>query len=102
MFAVISKSGKQYSAELNCSVLLDKTEANVGDVIEVSGTDVLMVKNNDEFSIGKSGSSVKLQVIEHIKGKKVVIFKKRRRKNYERKNGFTPWYTKVLVTEIKA
>ena len=96
MFAVISHSGTQHRADLGCSLLLDRIDAEVGAVINIDPKDILMVYNNG-FATKGDKPSVQVEVLEHVRGPKLVIFKKRRRKNYERKNGFKSSLTKVLV-----
>ncbi|AJC84054.1 50S ribosomal protein L21 [Campylobacter peloridis] len=102
MYAIIKHSGKQYKVSENDMLNLDRFEAEVKSSIEVS--EVLAVCDK-ELKVGApfvSGAKVVLAVIAHGKDKKVVIYKKRRRKDSKLKRGFRRQYTRVRVTSIKA
>lgn len=102
MFAVFKNGGKQYKACENQIIKLEKIDAALGEEIEIK--EVLLIENaENEISVGSpfvAGASVKLQVIDHGKDKKVVIFKKRRRKNYRRKNGHRQPISLVKLVSI--
>lgn len=102
MYAVIKHSGKQYKVSEGDFLNLDRFEAEKKDIIEV--TDVLAV-NDGELKVGApfvEGAKVVLEVVNLGKDKKVVIYKKRRRKDSKLKRGFRRQYTRVKVTSIKA
>lgn len=102
MYAIFKHSGKQYKVSVGDELKLDRFEAEKKSIIEV--TDVLAV-NDKELKIGTpfvSGAKVVLEVINEGKDKKVVIFKKRRRKDSKLKRGFRRQFTRVVVKEIKA
>jgi len=64
---------------------------------------VLLVDNDGNVSVGAptvSGATVKAKVLEHLKGDKVIVFKKKRRKGYKVKNGHRQHYTKLLIEDI--
>lgn len=98
MFALVSSCGRQYRAEKNCTVLLDRVEGNVGDVVLIGK--ILLVCDENGISIPKTEIGLKGKILEHSKGDKVIVFKKRRRKHYRRKNGYRHSHTKVLIEEI--
>jgi len=100
MFAILSSCGKQYRVELGCTIVLDRLEGEVGSVIEMN--DILVTGDRDAFNLAKKTSNILVEILEHFKGEKCIIFKKRRRKNYERKNGFRHSHTKVLIKAINA
>ena len=99
MLAFVAACGRQYRAELNCTLILDRLDANVGDVITLGK--VVLLDKGEGVSLPSPTSQVKVKILEHTKGDKVVVFKKRRRKHYDKKTGFRASLTKVLVTEIQ-
>ena len=102
MYAIIKNGGKQYKVQEGDFINLDKLDAQPKDVIKV--TEVLAV-NDVEFKVGTpfvDGAEVELEVVTSGKAKKIVIFKKRRRKDSKLKKGFRREYTRVKVTKISA
>jgi len=104
MYAVIKHGGKQYKVHEGDILELDRIEGvEPKQTIEID--EVILVKNNEDIKIGKpkvEGAKVILEVINHGRGKKIIIFKKRRRKDSKRKRGFRRDFTRVVVKEIKA
>ena len=103
MFAIVEIKGKQYKVEPGKFIYVDyMKEKNVGD--EVEFTDVLLVNKDDgETLIGKptvENAKLKTKVLDHVKGDKVIIFKKKRRKGYKVKKGHRQKYTKLQIEEI--
>lgn len=101
MYAIIKHSGKQYKVSVDDELKLDHFEAESKANIEVS--EVLAI-NDKELKVGApfvAGAKVVLEVINHGKDKKVVIFKKRRRKDSKLKRGFRRQFTRVVVKDIK-
>jgi len=102
MYAIIKNGGKQYKVQEGDFINLDKLDASPKEKIEV--TEVLAV-NNGEMKVGApfvDGAKVELEVVADGKDAKVVIFKKRRRKDSKVKRGFRRQYTKVKVLSIIA
>ena len=103
MYAVIKHSGKQYKVHEGDILDLDRIEGvEPKDTIEVE--EVILVKDDNGIKIGTpnvEGAKVVLEVINNIRGKKVIIFKKRRRKDSKKKRGFRRDITRVRVKEIK-
>ncbi len=102
MYAIIKNGGKQYKVQKGDILDLDKFDAQPKEKIEV--TEVLAVKG-EELKVGApfvDGAKVELEVITDGKDKKVVIFKKRRRKDSKLKRGFRRQFTKVRVLSITA
>ncbi|EAH5546982.1 50S ribosomal protein L21 [Campylobacter upsaliensis] len=102
MYAIIKHSGKQYKLSVGDELKLDRFEAEEKSSIEVS--EVLAI-NDKELKVGAPfvvGAKVILEVINHGRDKKVVIYKKRRRKDSKLKKGFRRSFTRVKVKEIKA
>lgn len=101
MYAIIDKGGKQYKVRQNDILKLDRLKAKPKDIVEFDK--VLLIKA-DELKIGSpyiEGAKVLASVIELGKDKKIIIFKKRRRKDSKLKKGFRRQYTRVRITEIK-
>ncbi len=102
MYAIIKIGGKQYKVQEGDYLNLDKLDASPKDKIEVK--EVLAV-NSGELKVGTpyvDGAVVELEVVTHGKDKKVLIYKKRRRKDSKLKKGFRREYTRVKVLSIKA
>ncbi len=100
MYAIIENGGKQYKVQEGDFVNLDKLDAQPKDTIEV---EKVLAVGGDEFKVGTpyiDGAKVTLEVVTHAKAKKIVIFKKRRRKDSKLKKGFRREYTRVKVTNI--
>jgi large subunit ribosomal protein L21 len=101
MFAVIKTGGKQYHVKPGDVIKVEKleTEASI-----VSISDVLMVMpDNGEAVVGNpiiSGASVSAEIMRHMRDKKIIVFKKKRRHNYRRKKGHRQWMTILKITEI--
>jgi len=102
MYAIIKCGGKQYKVQEGDYLNLDLLDASPKEKITVN--EVLAV-NDGELKIGTpvvDGASVELEVVTHGKDKKVIIYKKRRRKDSKLKKGFRRQYTRVKVTKISA
>lgn len=101
MYAVIRTGGKQYTVAPNDVLDIEKVVGEAGDTIEF--TDVLMVGGEGEPVIGTpvvEGVTVAAELVKQFRGEKVIIFKKRRRKNSRRRNGHRQYLTAVRITEI--
>ena len=88
MFAVLNTGGKQYKVSQGDLIEVEKLESDVGDTVTLS--QVLMVGEGEKVEVGSpyvSNCKVTGEVVEQGKGAKIIIFKKKRRKNYRRKNG---------------
>jgi len=97
MYAIVKNGGKQYKVQEGDYLLLDKLSLESGQEIEL---DVLAINKDGEFSL--NSGSVKAEVIEEGRGRKVIIYKKRRRKDSKLKKGFRRDFTKVKITSISA
>ena len=99
-YAVIRTGGKQYRVEPGCTIRVEKLDGEVGS--PVTFTDVLLA-GGDAIRIGMplvEGVTVRGEIVAHLRDKKVLIFKKKRRKNYRRRRGHRQSLTMVQVTEI--
>lgn len=103
MYAIVRTGGKQYQVACGDRLRVEKLEGNVGDTVDLD--DVLMVVDGQEVQVGKpvlEGAKVVAKIAEQGKGKKVIVFKKKRRKGYRLKRGHRQSYTALQVEEIKA
>ena len=99
MYAIIDIKGKQFKVEKNLELNVPKLEGKVGSKIEFDKT--LLVNNKGEIS---TNSSVKVtaKILSHELDKKIIVFKQKRRKGYQKKNGHKQAYTKIMVQDLKA
>ena len=103
MYAVIKTGGKQYKVAPDDIIKVEKLPGAAGDKVEI--TDVLMVGGDGEPMIGAplvDGATVTAELVEQARGKKIIIFKKKRRKNYRRKQGHRQDLSVLRITEIAA
>jgi large subunit ribosomal protein L21 len=103
MHAVIRTGGKQYRVKAGDELRIEKLNAEKGG--EVVFGEVLALGEGESFKIGMplvAGATVKASVIANERGKKIVIFKKRRRQGYQVKRGHRQHYTRVRILEINA
>ncbi len=101
MYAVIKTGGKQYKVSPGEVLRVEKLDADVGSQVEFN--EVLLYSDGSKVEVGRplvDGAVVKAEVLEHGKGKKVVVMKKKRRKGYKVKRGHRQPYTSVEVKEI--
>lgn len=102
MYAIIETGGKQYKVEEGSVVNIEKTSKKLGDIIELSN--ILLLVNGEKVEIGRpylDKRTVLAEVKRHFKGKKIMVFKKRRRKDYKKTLGHRQQYTEVKIKEIK-
>jgi large subunit ribosomal protein L21 len=100
MYAVFKTGGKQYRVETGDRLQVEKLPGNIGDAVTFE--QVLLVAG-EKVALGKplvGGAKVEAKIVEQGLGKKVVIFKFRRRKNYRRKTGHRQPYTALEITNI--
>jgi len=99
MYAVVSTGGKQLKVEKGTVAVVEKLDAAIGDSVTM---DVLFVADGDDIIVGAdaSAATVTVEVVEHFKGEKQLIFKFKKRKGYKRTKGHRQNLTKVLVTDI--
>ena len=102
MYAVIRTGGKQYRVSEGDTLRVEKLAGSVGDALKF---DEVLMLGGEKVAIGLplvKGASVAAQITAQDKGKKIIVFKIRRRKNYRRKNGHRQPYTELKVTGISA
>ena len=101
MFAIVTIAGQQFKVAEGQEIFVHQLEANEGD--SLSFDQVLLVGQDDTTSIGTpvvSGAAVNATVLGHQKGDKVIVFKKKRRKGYQKSNGHRQRFTKIKIDSI--
>jgi large subunit ribosomal protein L21 len=102
MYAVIKSGGKQYRVTPGQTVRVERLEGGIGDEITIK--DVLLVSDGDSVKVGQpvlADAEVRAKIVEQHRAKKVLVFKKKRRKGYRRTKGHRQYYTSLQVQEIK-
>ncbi len=103
MFEIVEIAGQQFKVESNKEYFVHRLDAGEGD--SVSFDNVLLTSDGDNTTVGAptlKGAKVTGSVLEHVKGDKVVVFKKKRRKGYRVKNGHRQSFSKIKVESITA
>jgi large subunit ribosomal protein L21 len=103
MFAIVEIAGQQFKVEKDQTLYVHRLPQEEGASIELNN--VLLVDNNGKVSVGVpsvSGASIKAKVLTHLKGDKVLVFKKKRRKGYRKLNGHRQYFTKIKIESITA
>ena len=101
MYAVVETGGKQYKVAVGDSLKVEKLEVEAGVTITLSR--VLMVVNGETLTVGKplvDGASVTAEVLAQGRGRKIQIFKMRRRKHYRKSQGHRQHFTEIKITDI--
>ena len=102
MYAIIESCGKQYKVTEGDVVFFEKLDAEEGK--KVTFDKVILVSEEGKVQVGApyvKGVKVEGKVVSHGKGKKIIVFKMKAKKNYRRKQGHRQQYTKVEITTIK-
>ena len=100
-YAIIRTGGKQYQVSAGSLVRVEKISGNIGDTVELK--DVLAVIDGDNAKIGQptvEGAVVTATIVEQDKAKKVLVFKKKRRKGYRVKRGHRQMFTALKISDI--
>jgi large subunit ribosomal protein L21 len=103
MYAIVEIAGQQFKVERGTKVYVHRLDANEGAKIEFDK--VLLVDNGGKVQVGTpsiDGAKVAATVLSHLKGDKVIVFKKKRRKGYQKSNGHRQQLTQILVQGILA
>jgi large subunit ribosomal protein L21 len=98
MFAIVNIAGQQFKVRKDDELFVHRLEGNAGDKVEFS--EILMLGDQDNFTVGSGSKKVQAEIVDHLKGDKVIIFKKNRRKGYQKKNGHRQSLTRIKINEI--
>lgn len=101
MYAIVNIAGTQFKVTKDQQLYAPKMQGEAGASVEFD--QVLLADNNGTVSIGApiiAGAKVSGKILDHVKGDKVIVFKKKRRKGYKKKNGHRQQFTKILIENI--
>ncbi|MDD2278243.1 MAG: 50S ribosomal protein L21 [Bacteroidales bacterium] len=103
MYAIVDIAGQQFKVQKDQMIFVHRLDADEGT--EMSFDKVLLVDNEGKITLGAptiENAKVNVKVLNHIKGDKVIVFKKKRRKGYKVKNGHRQQFTRIQIGEIVA
>ena len=103
MYAIVEIAGHQFKVEKDQKVFVNRLQTEEGK--KVAFDNVLLVADGDKVTIGApaiDGAQVGAKVVKHLKGDKVIVFKKKRRKGYRVKNGHRQALTEIVIESIAA
>jgi large subunit ribosomal protein L21 len=101
MYAIVSIAGQQFKVEKDQEIIVNRLEGEEGKKVDFK--DVLLVDSDGKVNIGApmiKGALVSATIVNHLRGDKVIIFKKKRRKGYEKKTGHRQDLTKIQISGI--
>ena len=99
MFAIVRTGGKQYRVAAGDKIVVEKLAGNAGDKVDI--TDMLLAGEGGDLK-ATAGLTVAAEIVAQAKGEKVIVFKKRRRHNYRRRNGHRQNHTILKIVSIGA
>lgn len=103
MYAIVEIAGQQLKVEKNAKVFVNKMDAEAGSTVDFDK--ILLIDNDGDVKIGQpvvDGAKVTAKVLAHVKGDKVKVFKKKRRKGYKKLNGHRQQHTQIEIENITA
>jgi large subunit ribosomal protein L21 len=101
MYAIVEIAGQQFKIEKGQKIFVHRLNAGEGSKVDFDN--VLLTENNGKINVGTPslpGVKVSATVLNHLKGKKVLVFKKKRRKGYQKKNGHRQFLSYIQIDEI--
>ncbi len=101
MYAIVDIAGQQFKVAKDQQIFVHRLQGDEGASIEFDK--VLLVENDGKFTVGAPGvknAKVSATIVSHLKGDKVIVFKKKRRKGYKKKNGHRQSFTKIQISGI--
>jgi large subunit ribosomal protein L21 len=101
MYAIVEIAGQQFRVEKDQKVYVHRLDAEEGADVELSN--VLLVDNDGKVQVGNpavKGAKISARVLSHLKGDKVLVFKKKRRKGYQKLNGHRQYLTRIQIQDI--
>ena len=102
MYAIVEIAGQQFKVQKDQKIFVHRLKNEEGS--EVSFDTVMLKEDEGNITVGApviAGASVNAKVVKHIKGEKVLVFHKKRRKGYQKMNGHRQYLTQILITDIK-
>lgn len=101
MYAIVDIAGQQFKVQKSQQIFVNRLEGNEGDTVNFDK--VLLVANGGKVDVGFptiKGASINAKIVSHLKGDKVLVFKKKRRKGYAKLNGHRQYLTKIEIQDI--
>ena len=101
MYAIVEIAGQQFKVEKKQEIFVHRLEEKEGSKVEFS--EVLLIDNDGKINVGTpviKGAVVSAKILEHMKADKVLVFKKKRRKGYQKLNGHRQYMTRLLIDNI--
>ena len=101
MYAIVEIAGQQFKVEKSQQLFVHRLESKEG--AKVTFDNVLLIENKGKVKVGApkvNGAKVTVKILEHVKGDKVIVFKKKRRKGYRIKNGHRQYLSKIEIQKI--
>lgn len=101
MYAIVEIAGQQFKVEKNQEIFVHRLDGEPGKSMEFD--QVLLVDNDGQVSVGKpvvTGSRIDATIMDHVRGDKVVVFKKKRRKGFQKETGHRQDFSKIRIDEI--
>ncbi|NLA63512.1 MAG: 50S ribosomal protein L21 [Bacteroidales bacterium] len=101
MYVIVDIQGQQFKVQKDQKLFVHRIDANEGDSVEFDK--VLLIENDSDITIGSptvEGAKVVVEILSHVKGDKVLVFKKKRRKGYRKLNGHRQQFSRVIVKDI--
>jgi large subunit ribosomal protein L21 len=100
MYAIVNIAGQQFKVAKDQQIFVHRLQGDEGASIEFDN--VLLAENEGKFKLGSDlkNAKVSAKIVSHLKGDKVIIFKKKRRKGYKKKNGHRQQFTRIEITGI--
>ena len=101
MYAIVEIAGQQFKVNQDQKIFVHRQEGEVGD--KLSFDRVYLIDNEKEIKVGApvvEGASVNASIVSHVRGDKVLVFKKKRRKGYQKLNGHRQDFTQILIEGI--
>lgn len=102
MYAIVEIAGQQFKVQKDQKVFVHRLDAKEGSKVEFD--QVLLIDDKGKVNVGApavDGAKVTAEVVSHVKGDKVIVFKKKRRKGYKKKNGHRQAFTELAIKGIK-
>lgn len=103
MYAIVEIAGQQFKVEKGRKLYVHRLQGEENSA--VSFDKILLIDNDGQVKVGApvlKGASVNATILRHLKDDKVIVFKKKRRKGYQKQNGHRQYLTQIMINDIKA
>ena len=101
MYAIVDIAGQQFKVEKDSEVFVHRLNGNEGDSLDFEK--VMLLEDGDNVNVGKpfvEGAKVSATIVSHLKGDKVIVFRKKRRKGFQTENGHRQQFSKIKIEGI--